>query len=1348
MNWFEGIEAGTKLKITLKDKEFIFIFESIKNGIVIGKLENGKLKRFKEMQIEEIEEVDEFTTQPNNTFPSYQNIISNINVSNNLIYRLENLSLTPLKFQGKEEFKEIKKENKDLYNELISLFNAYEYAKKINELDLKYDRCSQILYKLKNLLEKYQDTYEEIDKFLAFLLQTIDITYLDFFKEKPIDFYCFKNDIYYYFKRNNKKGFILTEDFFDEFFLDENCENEWLYGVKNISNFNSIKIFEYQYEIWNELNAKYKILLEESINYILNKSGINISGSLKEKITKLKEYFTTNSDYKEIKKEIDNLIKKIPIKKTNTITTQQSLYTTSNTNIEKYGNYRIAKLAKDKKDYIKAIKYFKLAYKNREKLESTIKDLAVTYYEVGDIESSKQFIFENEKKLSQSLSTYNFLENLYYSLGEYQKAIEYIDLLLNNSMTNTNRYTLLLGKKASCYIKLNKLSKAKEILKRILSITPGHPSAKKLLEQIESGGEIKDIDISYFGGGISKFIEETLNSYEEYAGIPPKIIEFKKFNIVTLKEIRKLIETAGKARPKERANYLLTEAKLMQELEPNNEENLRSVLARYCNAMALTHISENSQKEVIKFFYLEAFSLEDKWDSIVRQLYMFIEGLYKGYNIKINITLNQIIATELEKSILLALNNNFNIFLQNILDVFIVNNTIAKQLITIFFNNQKIYKIFKKKLNLTITTKNDFIEYWNNLIEKRKREYTNWLTKINSITKIDNIENLNLQINNILNDLKKDWLNRLDMHRLNQIIDIASNLNNFLKQRTFDDKERMKNYLITQINDLMTDIQSYPTKLSYEGYLPVLIHLEKLLQRSFNEILKSSTPEITLTALGECVVDKQNMRIKLDIKNSPNSSPVSNIIISVEENKDIFFAEKNREIFEILRGGNNINCSLDLTISDNVIKNRAIDITFKITYNIIATDEQVTKKFKLPLRLYTSDEFEKIENLYAPVAEGGAVKDESMFFGRREYIANIINALTNNNSKSIIIYGQKRSGKSTVLYHLEKSLEEKENAFCINFSMGEIIDDISESSVGFYYKILSAIEEKLEELEFEGIETIPFEKPSFEKLMQAPAIIFDEALKKFYKEFKNNEYWSNKKLIILIDEFTYIYTSIIKNQLSENFMKTWKAFIEKNIFSAVLVGQDITPKFKAKFPNEFGVTEDKRLTYLSKEDAKKLIENPIWNKKEDKSRYIGNAVEKIINYTACNPYYIQMFCSRVVDYMNSKKAINVTEGDVEEVFKSFIEGSESLTEDKFDNLLTAGDADINSLNVNDVKNALKQIARETVLTGSCFKEKIDFEDKELLNIILNDLVKREVVSQKDNAYKIKVELFEQWLLKH
>ena len=70
----------------------------------------------------------------------------------------------------------------------------------------------------------------------------------------------------------------------------------------------------------------------------------------------------------------------------------------------------------------------------------------------------------------------------------------------------------------------------------------------------------------------------------------------------------------------------------------------------------------------------------------------------------------------------------------------------------------------------------------------------------------------------------------------------------------------------------------------------------------------------------------------------------------------------------------------------------------------------------------------------------------------------------------------------------------------------------------------------------------------------------------------------------MIDEFTYLYTAIKEGKVSDAIMKQWKAITQnEDATFHLFFGQDVFPLFKSEFPNEFGVTQDERLTYLSKE---------------------------------------------------------------------------------------------------------------------------------------------------------------------
>jgi hypothetical protein len=245
------------------------------------------------------------------------------------------------------------------------------------------------------------------------------------------------------------------------------------------------------------------------------------------------------------------------------------------------------------------------------------------------------------------------------------------------------------------------------------------------------------------------------------------------------------------------------------------------------------------------------------------------------------------------------------------------------------------------------------------------------------------------------------------------------------------------------------------------------------------------------------------------------------------------------------------------------------------------------------------------------------------------------------------------------------------------------------------------------------------------------------------------EGWREVQVVLLIDEFSYIYGQIMNGHISPDFMKNWKAFLQENFFSTVLVGQDVMPKFKERFPNEFGTTQDVRVSYLDYDDAVRLIDEPlrIGGRLGD-SRYRERAIDRIVELTSGSPFYIQIMCNRLVEYMNRKRAKLVTEADVEQVKNELIRGNNPLGWDDFDNLTSSGDTSPDAISVEDAKKVLMAIA-ENCKTGPCSRNAITCETEVPVDAVLDDLVKRDVLEcEQGHYYRIRVGLFKEWLIAH
>ena len=460
-------------------------------------------------------------------------------------------------------------------------------------------------------------------------------------------------------------------------------------------------------------------------------------------------------------------------------------------------NYRNAKIAKDNKDYNKAIGLFHLALENKEKIESAIKDLAQTYLEIGEIEKGIEVIEKYIDELPPITTTYNFLDHYYTSAKNFKKAIEYIDKNLELVGLNDKKtYARLLTKKAFCFIQLKDFDEAEELLEEAISIQPTNTYATNLLNALttaSSSGDYDEVDklieeteFISFSSGISSFLKKKLSD-SELLGLKAAVIESRKFEKKHLYELRDLIKGAGRARPRERAGYLITEAKLLLELFPEKEDELRSVLARYCNAMALANIYEKEEKlDLIRFFYLEAFGLEENWNSLVRQVVVFLNTYIMNHKELIEVNAKEkeklegkFLDSTIEK-ILVKRRSNWEGLINSFLSSRIITTEVLKRIHK--KNNLRNIGIEYLKNEGILEKENSypsidsFLSAWNKVIQKRQREIKRWFASIKSISNLDSIEVITNQIQSTLLEAKADWLPQVDTFRLNIIADDISEI--------------------------------------------------------------------------------------------------------------------------------------------------------------------------------------------------------------------------------------------------------------------------------------------------------------------------------------------------------------------------------------------------------------------------------------------------------------------------------------------------------------------------------------------------------------------------------------------
>lgn len=402
------------------------------------------------------------------------------------------------------------------------------------------------------------------------------------------------------------------------------------------------------------------------------------------------------------------------------------------------------------------------------------------------------------------------------------------------------------------------------------------------------------------------------------------------------------------------------------------------------------------------------------------------------------------------------------------------------------------------------------------------------------------------------------------------------------------------------------------------------------------------------------------------------------------------------------------------------------------------------------------DDFQPIENKFE-LYKYGFVKEADMFYGREKDIDNIIRQISNESGnvlrgRCLALYGQAKSGKTSLLYHLEqrmRAINPEKNVIVNIGSIGG--QDLSNDNItGLLYTLLDGLQEE-----------ISYKHPLLREMLAGAniAIDADKVLKSpetaqlyFNSVFQNitgciEESNQNYNIVVMIDEFTYIYDWIRKGMMTDRIMKFWKAFIQNYGIFAIIVGLDHMMQFvnEKQFTDDFGSTDLRKVTYLPEDDAKRLMYEPIMlvNEKGEKtSRYREGALERIYELTAGSAYLIMYLCAGLVDYMNATRSVYITQAHIDDYLKKNLSSfDESFFEPQYyDRSYVDSRAAIE-----ENKRILRRIAK--------FSDKKEWAP--LSSVVQTDTDKKliDALEQRDvvelgerGTIKIKVALYKEWIL--
>ncbi|MDG6249555.1 tetratricopeptide repeat protein [Methanocalculus sp.] len=974
--------------------------------------------------------------------------------------------------------------------------------------------------------------------------------------------------------------------------------------------------------------------------------------------------------------------------------------------------------------------------------------------------------------------------NSYLHLNNYEEAdktfIRVLDILPDNLSARRNR--------AICLYKQNKFNEAEAILSKILEKTYDASAvdlknaisdARKTGQSSSQLEEIITVTVSsdYSNEETTEFTKYLLENFDISGIFPNRMLSdtsgkntysaSEKEALIDIQIIEKTIRSIKATNSREIANYYLAAAWICSK-KVDDRNKFYEYLAKAFTYSGDSAVQDNRSIDAIKSWYCEALIAFDNIRQNVSIENIALDNVCKFiYSTlgKKHIPLSNTLPLNIVLDDIFTKSPSYDLIFDAIGYLIFRSEFASKKILGQIFNKpkfrEKAIQFLKNKgvnAQSSIEDLNEFVSIWNdyrrNLIstnKKIKNDFQYFQEKQFSLHWLEDISN---KIPKIIEEVYF----KEDMDRLHDLKNVIDNYKDLFDIKTFEEKERILIQISNNCKSLINEIQDSPTQISIMGIIPLAQYVKLNSDNDLNMLYQTSSAGITVRlAVPSYFHHNQDIEIQLAVENQIGCSPADSIVlIPAIYDDDLFgFNERDMKIPGTLRGGTQKIVKIPLSLSDNVINARNFSFSVYLRYKCYSGEIKNTQPRDINIQVYPENEFQEINNPYSQYAVGTIVTNKKMFYGRNDLIKNIFTTIQNSRdqSKCIIIFGQKRSGKSSILYHLKILLKDDPSLIILDLgSLGSIIVNSETFVYNLFWSILRKLKDALVDIEeSNNLSKIVLAFPTVEDFFAhpSPEIKFMEIFDNFNRVKEKTPGWSGKRVVLLIDEFSYLYNDIATGRIPKTFMKLWKALLERNYFGAVLVGQDVMEKFKSEFPNEFGVIQDERVSYLSEEDSIKLIDEPIQiNGKTGLSRYKEKAIHKIIDLTAGNPFFIQIICDKLVFYMNHTHKNFITEADVGQVKQDLIAGVNAFDLATFDNLISSGDESPTAIKQIDIVNVLRAIATNSQ-NGFCQRSAIDIVTDTSIDEILDELVERNViVRKKNNQYDIKVKLFKEWLIAH
>jgi len=380
-----------------------------------------------------------------------------------------------------------------------------------------------------------------------------------------------------------------------------------------------------------------------------------------------------------------------------------------------------------------------------------------------------------------------------------------------------------------------------------------------------------------------------------------------------------------------------------------------------------------------------------------------------------------------------------------------------------------------------------------------------------------------------------------------------------------------------------------------------------------------------------------SLPIIIDITNS-GLNVAQNAHIKLLPSDSYVLSDVTQETIKILSPGDTRQVQFTVLPVEDAVRAR---VAWEIVYDDAVDDERELEFADMVEFAMEERPFTRVFPI--PYVTGTPLKTDSVFVGREDVFSFIQeNLLGVHQNNVIILHGQRRTGKTSVLYRLGDVMHDTH--------YGVLIDMQGKPARGeadFLYSIADDIAYALEDHDIE------VDLPEREAFEQSPEFFFSSRfLRDLHKQL------GDKNLLLMFDEFEELQRRVEDGRLQPEIFQFLRNLMQHEdrvdfVFSGTHKLEELGAEYWSIL---FNIAAYKPITFLSRSDMRRLIEDPV---AQYHVEYDPLAIERLTAVTAGHPYFTQLALHEMMVLHNEMERSYLTVNDVNHALERIAERGEA-----------------------------------------------------------------------------------------